>query len=110
MFSWAPWLSKLQWYNNSLALIIVNRDNSPTYPFLTACDCDANGAKSQKCDDKGKCIDCNPFITGNKCEICVTGHINFPKCDKCANGYYGYPNCKSKYVFNVVISPIRQNC
>ena len=24
MFSWAPWLSKLQWYNNSLALIIVN--------------------------------------------------------------------------------------
>lgn len=96
MFSWAPWLSKLQWYNNSFALIIVNRDNSPTYPFLTACDCDAKGAKSQKCDDKGKCIDCNPFITGNKCEICVAGHINFPKCDKCANGYYGFPNCKSK--------------
>ena len=31
MFSWAPWLSKLQWYNNSLALIIVNRDNSPLH-------------------------------------------------------------------------------
>ena len=64
--------------------------------FLTACDCDAKGSKSQKCDDKGKCIDCNRFNTGNKCELCVNGHTNFPECDKCDNEYYGFPNCQSK--------------
>ena len=65
--------------------------------FYSACDC-AKGSKDGKCDDKGKCTNCNKHVIGKKCDLCANGYINFPKCDKCQDGYYGYPNCQSMWI------------
>ena len=45
------------------------------------------------CNHNGICT-CKPNVSGDKCDQCQDGYINFPNCDQCDTNYHGFPDCK----------------
>ena len=60
---------------------------------LLGCVCNEEGSDGLDCNHNGICT-CKPNISGDKCDQCQEGYINFPHCDQCDDNYHGYPNCK----------------
>ena len=60
---------------------------------ITACNCHPEGSDGQDCSLHGICA-CKQHVSGEKCDHCQEGYVNFPKCDKCNGTYFGYPDCK----------------
>ena len=59
----------------------------------SACECHPEGSDGKDCSLHGICA-CNQHISGQKCDQCQKGYVNFPKCDQCNETYFGYPDCK----------------
>ncbi|PAA74414.1 hypothetical protein BOX15_Mlig011187g3 [Macrostomum lignano] len=52
-----------------------HRRPTPGASGCVACNCHPVGSQHGQCDDQGRCV-CQPGVTGDKCDRCLTGYYN----------------------------------
>ena len=51
-----------------------------TLQISLECHCDMDGALDNSCTEDGGICTCVANVTGDKCDVCLTGWYDFPSC------------------------------
>ena len=66
--------------STALVELMIRHNNNKTIYFFLDCYCNPQGSKEYYCDADGKCPNCKDHISGDLCDRCDTGYVDFPDC------------------------------